>query len=77
LIIAGISSVLLLVLWLIGELPRSMYYVLPVVIAALWVPAVLAQKQRNGALGWNVAFGLLGLAVSAVVVRAVWLIGRS
>jgi branched-subunit amino acid transport protein len=54
-----------------------MYYVLPVVIAALWVPAVLAQKQRNGALGWNVAFGLLGLAVSAVVVRAVWLIGRS
>jgi branched-subunit amino acid transport protein len=76
LIIAGISTILLATLWAISDLPRSMYFALPPVIVALWVPAVLAHKQRDVSRGWNVAFGVLGLAVAAVVVRAVWLIGR-
>ena len=76
LIIAGISSVLLAVLWIIGDLPRSMYYALPFVIGALWVPAALAEKQHQRSLRWNIFFGVLGLAVVSVVVRAVWLIGR-
>jgi hypothetical protein len=53
-----------------------MYFALPLVIVALWIPALLAQKQRDGSRGWNMAFGALGLAVAAAVVRAVWLIGR-
>jgi len=76
LIIAAISSVLLATLWTIGDLPRSMYYALPFVIVALWIPAALAHKQRDGGVVWNSFFGLLGLAVVSVVVRAVWLIGR-
>ena len=76
LIIAGTSTILLATLWAISDLPRSMYFALPPVIVALWVPAVLAHKQRDVSRGWNVAFGVLGLAVAAVVVRAVWLIGR-
>ncbi|MDP6666157.1 MAG: hypothetical protein QF357_02020 [Dehalococcoidia bacterium] len=76
LIIAGISTVLLATLWAIGDLPRSMYYALPFVIVSPWVPAFLAHKQREGSPGWNLFFGALGMAVTAVVVRAVWLIGR-
>lgn len=76
LIIAAISSVLLKSLWVIGDLPRSMNFSLPFVISALWVPAFLAHKQRDGSLAWNLFFGVLGLAVVGVVVRAVWLIGR-
>jgi hypothetical protein len=53
-----------------------MNYALAPVIVALWIPAALAQKQREGSLAWNLMFGLLGLAVVAVVIRAVWLIGR-
>jgi hypothetical protein len=77
LIIAGISSVLLIALWTIGDFSRLMNYALPVVIAVLWIPAVLADKQRAGSLGWNVFFGVLGIAVATVVVRAVWLIGQA
>ena len=76
LIIAAISSVLLATLWAIGDLPRSMYIALPFVIAAIWIPAFLAQKQRDGGTLWNSFFGLLGIAVVGVIVRAVWLIGR-
>ena len=77
LIIAAISSVLLATLWAVGDLPRSMNYALPFAIAALWVPAFLAHKQRDGGLVWNAFFGVLGIAVIGVIVRAVWLIGRS
>ena len=77
LIIAGISSVLLATLWAVGDLPRSMYYALPFVIASLWVPALLVHKHRQGSLAWNMSFGLLGIAVVSVIVRAVWLIGRA
>lgn len=75
-IIAGISTVLLSILWAVGDLPRSMYFALAPVIIVLWIPAVLAHKQRQGSRSWNAFFGLLGIAVIAVVVRAVWLIGR-
>ncbi len=77
LIIAGISSVLLVTLWAVGDLPRSMYYALPFVIAGLWIPALLVHKHRQGSLAWNMFFGLLGIAVVSVIVRAVWLIGRA
>ncbi len=76
LIIAGISTVLLSILWAVGDLPRSMYFALVPVIVALWIPAVLAHKQREGSRSWNAFFALLGIAVVAVVVRAVWLVGR-
>ena len=76
LIIAGISTILLVALWTISDLPRSMYLALPLVIVALWIPAVLAHKQREGSRGWNMIFGVLGLIVAAVVVWVVWLIGR-
>ena len=76
LIIAGISTILLVALWTIRDLPRSMYLALPLVIVALWIPAVLAHKQREGSRGWNMIFGVLGLIVAAVVVWVVWLIGR-
>jgi hypothetical protein len=76
LIIAGISTVLLSILWAVGDLPRSMFYALPPVIIVLWIPAVLAHKQREGSRSWNAFIGLLGIAVVSVVVRAVWLIGR-
>ncbi len=76
LIIAGISSVLLATLWAIGDLPRSMYYALPFVIASLWVPAALVRRHRQGSVAWNLCFGLLGIAVVSAIVRTVWLIGR-
>ena len=76
LIIAGISTILLVALWTISDLPRSMYLALPLVSVALWIPAVLAHKQREGSRGWNMIFGVLGLIVAAVVVWVVWLIGR-
>ena len=77
LIIAGISTLLLVLLWTIGDLPRSMNYALPFVIAGLWIPALLIRKQLRGSLAWNLFFGLLGIAVISTIVRAVWLIGRS
>ena len=77
LIIAGISTLLLALLWTIGDLPRSMNYALPFVIAGLWIPALLIRKQLQGSLVWNLFFGLLGFAVISTIVRAVWLIGRS
>ena len=76
LIIAAISSVLLATLWAIGDMTRSMSIALPFVIAALWIPAILANKQRDGGIVWNSFFGILGLAVVSVIVRAVWIIGR-
>ena len=76
LIIAGISTVLLAMLWTVGDLPRSMYFALPFVIAGLWIPAFLIRKQLQGSLAWNLFFGLLGVAVVSTIVRAAWLIGR-
>jgi len=76
LIIAGISSVLLATLWGVGDLPKHMNLALPFVIASLWFPAALAHKQREASLGWNLIFGVIGIAVLLVVGRAVWLIGR-
>ena len=76
LIIAVFSSVMISILWVIGALPLSMNYALAFVITALWVPVLLRHKQREGSILWAVFFGLLGLAVLSIVVRAVWLIGR-
>ena len=76
LIIAVFSSVMISILWIIGDLPFSMNYALAVVITALWVPVLMRHKQRDGSIFWNVFFGLLGLVVLSIVVRVVWLIGR-
>ena len=76
LIIAVFSSVMISILWFIGDLPLSMNYALTFVITALWVPVLLRHKQREGSILWTVFFALLGLAVLSIVVRAVWLIGR-
>ena len=76
LIIAAFSSVMISILWVIGDLPFSMNYALAFVITALWVPVLLRHKQREGAMFWNVFFGRLELVVLSVVVRVVWLIGR-
>jgi hypothetical protein len=75
-IIAAISSVLLVVLWTIGDLPRAMYIALPFAITSLWIPVLLVRKQLEGSRTWNLFFGLLGIAVISTVVRVVWLIGR-
>ena len=74
--IAAISTVLLTVLWTVGDLPVAMYYALPFIIVGLWIPALLVRKQFQGSIVWNLFFGLLGIAVISTVVRAVWLIGR-
>ena len=76
LIIAGISTILLAMLWTVSDLPRSMYYTLPFIIAGLWIPALLVRKQLQGSLAWNLFFGALGIAVISTIVRVVWLIGR-
>ncbi len=76
LIIAVFSSVMISILWVIGDPPLLMNYALAFVITALWVPVLLRQKQREGSILWAVFFGLLGLTVLSIVVRAVWLIGR-
>lgn len=76
LIIAAISTLLLGLLWTVGDLPRPMFYALPLVIVGLWVPALLVRKQLQGSLAWNLFFGLLGIAVISTIVRVVWLIGR-
>ena len=76
LIIAVFSSVMISILWIIGDLPFSMNYALAFVITALWVPVLLRHKQREGSMSWNVFFGLIGLTVLSIVVRVVWLIGR-
>ncbi|MCH7970038.1 MAG: hypothetical protein J4O01_03915 [Chloroflexi bacterium] len=76
LIIAGISTILLAMLWTVSDLPRSMYYTLPFIIAGLWIPALLVRKQLQGSLAWNLFFGVLGIAVISTIVRVVWLIGR-
>ena len=76
LIIAVFSSVMISILWIIGDLPFSMNYALAFVITALWVPVLLRHKQRVGSMFWNVFFGLLGLVVLSIVVRVAWLIGR-
>lgn len=74
-IVAGIASVLLLVLWVTENNPGSMNFAIPAAMAILWLPVVLAQKQRQGSIAWNSFFGLLGIAVVAVAVRATWMIG--
>lgn len=76
LIIAVFSSVMISILWVIGDLPLAMNYVLIFVITALWMPVLLRHKQREGSILWAVFFGFLGLAVLSIVVRAVWIIGR-
>ena len=76
LIIAAFSSVMISILWIIGDLPFLMNYALAFVITALWVPVLLRHKQREGSMLWNVFFGLIGLVVLSIVVRVVWLIGR-
>jgi len=76
-LIAGISSVLLVALWIAGDVPTGMYFLLPPVIVAMWIPALLAHKQRIGSLRWNLLFGLLGIGVVSTVVRVVLYIGNS
>ena len=76
LVIAVFSSVMISILWIIGDLPLLMNYALALVITALWVPVLLRHKRREGSILWAVFFGFLGLAVLSIVVRAVWLIGR-
>ena len=76
-LIAGISSVLLIALWLVGDVPIGMYFLLPPVIVAMWIPALLAHKQRLGSVRWNLLFGLLGVGVVSTVVRVVLYIGNS
>ena len=76
LIIAVFSSVMISVLWIIGDLPFSMNYALAFVITALWVPVLMRHKQREGSMLWNAFFALIGLTVLSIVVRVVWLIGR-
>ena len=76
LLIAALSSLMLVTLWVVGDLPRYMYFLLPFVVGSLWVPAALSHKQQQGSLAWNLFFGLLGIFVILVVTRAVWLIGR-
>ena len=76
LIIAAFSSVMISILWVIGDLPFSMNYALAFVITALWVPVLLRHKQRKVSMFWNVFFGFLGLVVLSIVIRVVWLIGR-
>jgi hypothetical protein len=75
-LIAGISSVLLVALWIVGDVPTGMYFLLPPVIVAMWIPALLAHKQRIGSLRWNLLFGLLGIGVVSTVVRVVLYIGN-
>ena len=76
LLIAALSSVLAASLWWIGDLPEVMYYLLPLVIFSLWIPAIMTHKQREGSMAWNVFFMGLGITVIAAIVRTVWLIGR-
>ena len=76
LLIAALSSLLIASLWWIGDLPEVMYYVLPLVIFSLWIPAIMAHKQREGSSAWNVFFIVLGITVITAIVRTVWLIGR-
>ncbi|MGB1748805.1 MAG: hypothetical protein ACPHK0_03375 [Dehalococcoidia bacterium] len=76
-LIAGISSVLLIALWLVGDVPTVMYFLLPPVIVAMWISALLAHKQRIGSVRWNLFFGLLGVGVVSTVVRVVLYIGNS
>jgi len=75
-LIAGISSVLLVALWIVGDVPTGMYFLLPPVIVAMWIPALLAHKQRIGSLRWNLLFGLLEIGVVSTVVRVVLHIGN-
>ena len=76
LIIAGVSTLLLVLLWTVGDLPRSMFYALPFLIVGLWIPALMVRRQFEGSLVWNLLFGMIGIAVISTIVRAVWLIGR-
>ena len=76
LIIAGVSTLLIVLLWTVGDLPRSMFYALPFLIVGLWIPALMVRRQLEGSLAWNLLFGLIGIAVISTIVRAVWLIGR-
>ena len=75
-IIAGVSTLLIVLLWTVGDLPRSMFYALPFLIVGLWIPALMVRRQLEGSLAWNLLFGLIGIAVISTIVRAVWLIGR-
>ena len=76
LIIAGVSTLLIVLLWTVGDLPRSMFYALPFLIVGLWIPALMVRRQLEGSLAWNLLFGLIGIAVISTIVRAVWLNGR-
>ena len=76
LLIAALSSLLIASLWWIGDLPEVMYYLLPLVIFSLWIPAIMAHKQREGSIALNVFFIVLGITVITAIVRTVWLIGR-
>ena len=76
LIIAGVTTLLIVLLWTVGDLPRSMFYALPFLIVGLWIPALMVRRQLEGSLAWNLLFGLIGIAVISTIVRAVWLIGR-
>ncbi len=67
---------LLVALWIVGDVPTGMYFLLPPVIVAMWIPALLAHKQRIGSLRWNLLFGLLGIGVVSTVVRVVLYIGN-
>jgi len=53
-----------------------MYYLLPLVIFSLWIPAIMTHKQREGSMAWNVFFMGLGITVITAIVCTVWLIGR-
>ena len=76
LIIAGVTTLLIVLLWTVGDLPRSMFYALPFLIVGLWIPALMVRRQLEGSLAWNLLFGLIGISVISTIVRAVWLIVR-
>jgi hypothetical protein len=75
-IVAAISTVLLAILWATGSYPGSMNFTIPGAMVVTWIPVVLAPKLRQGSIAWNSLFGLLGLTVAGVAVRAIWMIGQ-
>ncbi|MBG82733.1 MAG: hypothetical protein CL791_05415 [Chloroflexi bacterium] len=76
LIIAGISTVLLVLLWSNRNFTGVMKFALPFLIISLWIPPIFVQTQHDRGVRSNFLIGLLGIVVACFVVRAIWLIGR-